>query len=148
VLTWWPSLLFVTVMIGSLAASAAQTLPDAKTLAEAVAKRYPQPIRVAAIIDRTVLWPVASRSVAGRVRGVACQADGTIVAIVDYGGVLGFFTHPIAIPINGMALLGQYMEIMSFTPEQVKHFATFDAGSATALHPDRVINVALASPAH
>ena len=136
------------LLIGCGAAFAQQAKPPGMSLAEAAAKRYPQPVSVGALLHRQVLRPVESQTTLGRVDGVVKQADGTIDVVVNYGGLFGLFTRPIAVPVDAMVLLGQDMEIVDFTPEQLRHFETFDGAGATKLPPDSTIKVGLARPSH
>jgi hypothetical protein len=123
-------------------------LPDAGDLAQAAAKRFPQPVRVGDLIHRLVLEPLESQPILGRVHAVVRQGDGTIAVVIDYGGFYGWFTRPIAVPLNGMAVLGQFMEVMEYEPEQLRKFPTFSPAGTTPLPPDAVIRVPLAKPAH
>jgi len=126
------------------------------SLAEAAARRFPQPVRVGDLLMRQVLQPLPSQPTLGWVRNVVKRSDGTIDVVVDYGGVLGplgrpaanLLTRPIAVPVDAMVLLGQYVEIVDFTPDQLKRFKTFDGAGATPLPPDSIIRVGLARPSH
>ena len=129
-------------------AQAQQPAPSGMSLAEAAAKRFPQPVRVGDLIRRRVLQPVASQITLGWVRDVVKQPDGTIDVVVDYGGLLGFFAHPIAVPVDGMTLLGSDMEIVDFTPRQLSGFPTYHSDGAIPLPRDDTIRVGLARPSH
>ena len=122
--------------------------PTGMSLANSAAMRFPQPVRVGDLLDRDVLEPVESQTVLGTVRGVVRDGNGTVEVVVDYGGFLGFGTRPIAVPVDGMVLLGQDMEVVAFTPEQLRQFPTFSASDATAVPADTVIKVGLAKPSH
>ena len=136
-------------------AMAQQPAPPGMSLADAAAKRFPQPVRVGTLIGRTVLEPLESQPVLGYVRQIVRLGDGTIEAVVAYGGLLGRFggvlgigSRPIAVPIDAMALAGQYMEIVDFKPSQLRSFPTFGGDGATSIAPDAVIRVGLARPSH
>ncbi len=132
-----------------LAYAQTDDLPNAGDLAEATAKRFPQPVRVGDLLHRRVLEPVESQPTLGRVRAVVKESDGTIAVIIDYyEGFLGLHTRPIAVPVNGMVLLGQFMEVMDFEPDQLRKFPTFHPAGTKPLGPDAVIKVGLAKPAH
>jgi hypothetical protein len=135
-------------MTGPIHARAQQPAPPGMTLQEAAARRFPQPVRLGDLLGRQVLQPLESQPILGRVHAVVKQPDGTIDVIVDYGGLFGWFSHPIAVPVDAMALLGQYMEILDFTPAQLNQFKTFDDSLATPLPPDSIIRVGLARPSH
>ena len=142
---------WLIVLVLSLAftgAEAQQPAPTGMSLAEAAARRFPQPVRVGDLLRRRVLRPVESQPTLGWVRDVVRQSDGSIDVVVDYGGVFGLFSRPIAVPVDAMVLLGQYMEIVDFTPEQLRQFKTFEASGAMPLQPDSIIKVGLARPSH
>jgi hypothetical protein len=136
------------LLIAASAAHAQQPKPAGMTLAEAAERRFPQPVRVADLVGRRVLQPLESQPTLGWVRTVVKQPDGTTDVIVDYGGHFGFFSRPIAVPVDAMALLGQYIEVLDFTPQQLNQFKTFDSGDAAPLPPDDTIRVGLARPSH
>ena len=110
--------------------------------------RFPQPVRVGDLLNRDVLRPVESQQILGHVRSVVRASDGSIDIIVNYGGFLGFGARPIAVPVDGMVLLGQDMEIVAFTPQQLAKFPTFDAAGTSPVPPDTMISVGLAKPSH
>jgi hypothetical protein len=148
---WFPFAFCVVLglLMGCWQAQAQQPAPKtAATLAQDAAKRFPQPVRVGDLLGRTVLQPLESQPVLGRVHAVIRQADGSLDVVVDYGGLFGFFRRPIAVPLDAMALLGQYMEITGFTPDELSRFATFADPQSTPLPPDSTIRVALAKPPH
>jgi len=145
----WPIVVaMLAVLAMPLAAVAQQPAPAGMTLAEAAARRFPQPIRVGDLLNRRVLQPLESQPTLGWVRAVVRKPDGTIAVVIAYGGVFGFFAHPIAVPVDGMALLGPYMEVLDFAPAKLATFPTFDGSGATPLPPDSIIRVGLAKPSH
>jgi hypothetical protein len=123
--------------------------PPGTNLAESAAMRFPQPVRVGDLLGRDVLRPVESQDVLGRVRRLVRDRNGQIMVVVDFGGFfLGFGSRPIAVPVDAMVLLGQDMEIVAFTPEQLRQFPTFSPSGATDLADDTIIKVGLAKPSH
>ena len=110
--------------------------------------RFPQPVRVGDLLGREVLRPVESQDVLGRVRRLVRNRDGNIMVVVDFGGLLGFGTRPIAVPVDAMVLLGQDMEIVAFTPDQLRRFPTFSPSGTTDVANDMIIKVGLAKPSH
>ncbi len=120
---------------------------DDESLAEKAAERFPQPVPAGTLLRRTVLEPLESQPVLGHVAGVVRAGDGTIDVVVDYGGFLGFGARPIAVPIDAMTLLGEDMEIVDFTPAQLRTFPTFE-GAGTPLPPDQIVHVGLSRPSH
>ena len=140
---------FVIIMvIAAPVAWAQQPKPPGMSPTEAAARRFPQPVRVGDLLQRQVLQPVESQNTLGWVKTVIKRDDGAVEIVVDYGGVRGFFTRPIVVPVEAMVLLGQYMEIVDFTPAQLKEFKTFDAAGTAPLPPDSIIDIGLARPSH
>lgn len=136
------------LLVGAAAAQAQLPAPPGMSLAEAAAKRFPQPVRVGDLLGRQVLRPIESQPTLGWVQSVVRRADGTIDVVVDYGGWFRFLNRPIAVPADAMALLGQYLEIVDFTPKQLDQFKTFDGAGTSPLPPDSIIRVGLARPSH
>ncbi len=122
--------------------------PSGMSLAASTAMRFPQPVRVGDLLGREVLRPVESQDVLGRVRDIVRAGNGEIMVVVDFGGFLGFGRRPIAVPVNAMVLVGDVMEIVAFTPEQLRGFPTFSPAGSIAVGPDTVIEVGLAKPSH
>ena len=122
--------------------------PPGMTLAASAAMRFPQPVRVGDLIHRDVIEPVESQNRLGTVRQVVRGHDGTVAMVINYGGFLGFATRPIAVPIDAMVLLGQDMEVVAYTPRQLKPFPTFAADGTTPVPPDTILKVGLAKPSH
>ena len=122
--------------------------PPGMSLAESAAMRFPQPVRVGDLLGREILRPVESQDILGRVRGLVRDRDGRIVVVMDFGGFLGFGARPIAVPVDAMVLVGQDMEIVAFTPEQLRQFPTFSPAGTTEVANDTIIKVGLAKPSH
>ena len=122
--------------------------PPGMSLAESTAMRFPQPVRVGDLLGREVLRPVESQDVLGRVRRLVRDRDGRIMVVVDVGGFLGFGTRPIAVPVDAMVLVGQDMEIVAFTPDQLRQFPTYSPSGTTDVADDTIIKVGLAKPSH
>ena len=135
------------LLAGCVSALADDDDDDADKSAEAVA-RFPQPVAVGWMIGRTVLEPVESQPVLGHVSGVVKAADGVTKIIVDYGGFFGFGARPIAVPLGAVALVGQYVEIVDYKPDQLRRFPTFATSGGTPLPAEAVIKVGLARPSH
>jgi hypothetical protein len=122
--------------------------PPGMSLAESAAMRFPQPVRVGDLLGRQVLRPVESQDVLGRVRRVVRDDNGQIMIVVDFGGFLGFASRPIAVPVDAMVLVGQDMEIVAFSPQQLRQFPTFSSSGTTEVADDTIIKVGLAKPSH
>jgi hypothetical protein len=122
--------------------------PPGMSLAASTAMRFPQPVRVGDLIGREVLRPVESQDVLGRVRRLVRDRNDQVMVVVDFGGFLGFGARPIAVPIDAMVLLGQDMEIVAYTPRQLREFPTLSASDSSDIASDTIIKVGLAKPSH
>ena len=141
-------LVLAILLIAGTTVYAQNPAPPGMSLAEAAARRFPQPVLVESLLQREVLQPLESQPVLGSVRDIVRRADGGINVVVNYGGKFGFFTRPIAVPVDAMVLVGQYMEIVDFTPDQLRQFKTYDKAGTTSVPPDSMIRVGLARPSH
>jgi hypothetical protein len=139
------AMVFLAVLI---VAGVARAEPDAGALAAAAARRFPQPVRVGDLLHRDVLQPVESQNVLGSVRAVVRNSTGQVVVVVNFGGILGFGARPIAVPVDAMVLVGDVMEIVAYTPKELRAFPMFSGAGTVALGPDAVIRVGLAKPSH
>jgi hypothetical protein len=63
------------------------------------------------------------------------------MVVIDLGGFSGFGSRPIAVPLDAMVLLGQDMEVVSFTPEELRRFPTFSPSGTTPVADDAIIKV-------
>jgi hypothetical protein len=122
--------------------------PPGMSLAASAAMRFPQPVRVGDLLGRDIIAPVESQDVLGRVRRLVRDGNGQIMVVVDFGGFLGVGSRPVAVPVDAMALVGQDMEIVAFTQEQVRQFPTFSSSGTTDVADDTIIKVGLAKPSH
>ena len=122
--------------------------PPGMSLAQSAAMRFPQPVRVGDLLGRDVLRPVESQDVLGHVREVVRDSQGQILVVIDFGGFFGFRSRPLAVPVDAMVLLGQDMEVVAFTPNQLGHFPVFLSSGTTRVPDDAVIKVGLAKPSH
>ena len=133
----------------TMATSSAQDpAPHGMDLATAASRRFPQPISAGSLIGRTVLQPVESKTVLGRVEQVVRAQDGQVQLVVAYGGWLGVGARPIAVPADAMALLGRDLEILDFTPKQLDGFPAYDASASDLVPSSVTIHIGLARPSH
>ncbi len=127
---------------------AQQSAPPGADLADFAARRHPQPVRIGDLIGRRVLQPVESRTVLGRVVEVVRLDDGSRRIIMRYDSWFGFGGRLIAVPVDAMVLLGDELEILDLTPEQLDRLPTYQGATGSALHADGVILMGLAHPSH
>ena len=112
------------------------------------ARRFPQPIAAGALVGRTVLQPQESQPVLGTVKAIVQGQDGMVEAVLRFGGLLGIGGRLIAVPLEAMTLLGEQMEVVDFTPQQLDRFPSFDLASAENVPPQTVLHVGLSKPSH
>lgn len=122
--------------------------PPGMSLAESMAMRFPQPVRVGDLLHRLVLRPVESQDILGRVHAILRNDQGQIVVILNIGGVYGYGGRLIAVPVDAMVLLGQDMEVVAYTPAQLAQFPTFVSQDAQPVPDDTTIKIGLAKPSH
>lgn len=129
-------------------AATSSDLPTRSILAERAARRFPQPVRVGDLIDRTVLQPVAAQHVLGRVDAVTRDESGGVAVIVRFGGWFGFGARRIAVPVEAVALLGEHVAVMDFTPQQLGDFPTVSLSRFQVIDSRETIRVGLTKPFH
>ncbi len=95
-----------------------------------------------------MIQPVESQNFLGTVQQIVRGSDGTLVAVINLGGFLGFGSRPVSVPVNALVLVGQVVEVDAFTPSQLRQLPTFAPGTAVPLAPDTVIKMGLAKPSH
>ncbi len=139
------SLLSVLALLAILPAAAPPSQAD---LAAQAASRFPQPVRVGDLLHRAVLKPLENQDLIGRVEHVVRGPDGVIRVIMSFGGLLGLGTHPIAVPVDAMVLVGQVMEVVGLTPQQLRALPAYQGGDGVELPDDAMIKVGLAKPSH
>ncbi len=110
--------------------------------------RFPQPVRVGDLLQRLVLRPVESQNILGRVRAVVRDSKGEIMVAMNFGGFYGYGGRLIAVPIDAMVLLGKDMEVVAYTPKQLRSFPTFVPRGTTEVSNGTVLRVGLAKPSH
>ena len=117
--------------------------PDAtpRTPEERMARRFPQPVRVGFLIGLPVL-DERSATVA-RVEQVVRSPEGRVRLIVRHGGVLGYGTRPVALPVEVVAMLGAHVAAVDMPGAEMARLPDWSRGNEEALPPDTVIRVAL-----
>lgn len=134
------------------AAWAQHTAPTAPAaapeLSERARQRYPQPVRAGDLLRRQLLQPIEAQPVLGRVAALRRSTDGTVLVVVDAGGLLGIGTRPVAVPLRAVALLGEHVALMDVTPGQFRALPTFDPAGTTPVPPGETLRVGLTRPFH
>jgi hypothetical protein len=136
------------VLIGLVLAVPAWAQPKPRAAyAEKAARRFPQPVRVGDLIGRQVLEPKEREDVLGRVAAIRRAGDGGLDLIMRHGGVLGIGARLIAVPIEAVGLLGEYVAVLDLTPEELVLLPEAPE-QGQALGPDETIRVGLVRPFH
>ncbi|WP_237481448.1 hypothetical protein [Lichenibacterium dinghuense] len=130
-------------------------------MASRASGRFPQPVRVGALVGRELLAPYEWQPVLGRVAGVVRRGDGALDVVVHLDGRLGldwlglgwvdwwgFGSRRVSVPVDAVALLGEYVGLMDITSERLLALPDFAPASAVALTPDETIRVGLVAPFH
>jgi hypothetical protein len=109
---------------------------------ERMKRRYPQPIRVGALIGARVS-DNDSRTI-GYVRHVVRTPQGRIDLIVDYDGWFGWGTRPVAVPIAVLGVFGREVASLDMPRSDYASAPTWQSSSDTALPNDDTVRIALA----
>ena len=82
---------------------------DAAPRSPEAAARFPQPVRVGDLIGRQVLEDRPNQQVLGRIQAVSRDLEGGVRILVGRTGWLGRDAGQVAVPVESMALLGQFV---------------------------------------
>jgi hypothetical protein len=119
-------------------------------------RRFAQPVRVGDLEGRALLQPLESQPVLGHVLGAA-QHGGTeqgLVVRLDGGPVrpwlhwLGIGDRRVLVPLAGVALLGEHVALLGYTPQQLDALPDYKDDAAARIGADSMIHVALTGPFH
>jgi hypothetical protein len=108
-------------------------------------RRFPQPVSVGDLIGLPVLD--RSASTLGYVQQVVRGPAGQPMLIVSYSkwfGWLGWFTRPVAVPIEAIGIEGKQILSLDMPPSEYATAPTWQGQNATALPNDDTIRIALA----
>ena len=124
-------------------------------------RHFPQPVRVGALVGRELLAPYEWQPVLGRIAAVVRRGDGSLEVVVHLDGRLGlgwlglgwvdwggFGARRVSVPVDAVALLGEYVGLMDLTSERLRALPDFSPASTTAVGPDETIRVGLVAPFH
>ena len=118
---------------------------QSRTPEQRMARRYPQPVKVGALIGLPVLD--SRDSTYGHIRAVVRTPEGKIVLVVPYRAWLGWAPtdwgrRTVAVPLETVAILGRQVAALDFSPEDFAAAPSYVAGG-TVLPADETIRVAL-----
>jgi hypothetical protein len=114
-------------------------------MTDRMSRRFPQPVRVGDLIGLPVLD--ASASTLGYVQQVVRSTTGQTELIVSYSkwlGWFGWFTRPVAVPIEATGIEGKQIVSLDMPSGEYVNAPTWHGQSATALPDDDTIRIALA----
>jgi hypothetical protein len=121
--------------------------PAATAAAERAANQFPQPVRAGDLIGRKLIGPKESQPLLGHIEGVTRRADGTALLLVRTSSLLPWAGRVVAVPVDGVALLGEEVALLGLTSEQLAALPDA-AGSPTPIPPNDQIQVGLVKPFH
>lgn len=119
-------------------------------------RRFPQSVRVGDLVGRPLLQPLESQPVLGHVMGVAWTGDSELSVIVRLdGGIVRPWLHwfgvgnrKVLVPVAGIALLGEFVALIGYTPEQLDALQDYGGEPAGVVGANETIRVALVAPFH
>src|SRR5262245_6297341 len=116
-----------------------------RTPEERMALRYPQPVKVGALIGLPVLD--GRDSTYGYIRAVVRTSEGKIVLVVPYRAWLGWAPtdwgrRTVAVPLETVAILGRQVAALDFSPDDFEAAPSYVAGGSV-LPADETIRIAL-----
>ena len=100
---------------------------------ERMQKRFPHPVRVGFLVGLPVLD--YHDNTLGYVMRVVRKPDGKIELIVRHGGWfgwIGWWQRPVAIPVEFVAMLGQFVSTIDLDPADLHKAPTWASAAATA----------------
>jgi hypothetical protein len=109
---------------------------------ERMKRRFPQPIRVGALIGARV-GDNDSRTI-GYIRQVVRTADGRIDVVVDCCGWFGFGARPVAVPLAVLGALGQEVVSLDMPRNDYVSLPTWQSAGGSALGDNDTVQIALA----
>jgi hypothetical protein len=125
-------------------ASDAAQPPKDDSPAARMARRWPQPVKVGALVGLPMLDD--DDRTLGFVEQVVRDPRGNIKLIVAYNrafGWFGWFTRPVAVPIEVVAIFGRQIGSIDMEPAEYQAAPTWVEGVDTRLGRDESIRIAL-----
>ncbi len=125
-----------------VAARAEEEKPPELTPEQKMARRHPQPVRVGDLIGRAIVDDATSTI--GRVQAVVQASDGKIRLVTPYGGLLGFGSRLVAVPVEVVALLGHLVAAVDMDRAAFEKAPSwYGSDSERTLGRDEVIRIGL-----
>lgn len=108
---------------------------------EKMAKRFPQPVRISYLVGLPMLDE--SNATLGHVQSVLRTYDGKIRLVIDYGGLFGFGSRMIAVPVEVCAMLGRQVAALDMPRAEFEVAPTWYGSGNDAVGPEETIQVAI-----
>jgi hypothetical protein len=118
-----------------------ETLPQDEPLEAKMARRFPQKVKVADLIGLPVLDD--DDVTLGHVQQVVRSPQGKIKLIVTYSRWFGWFGHPVAVPVEAVAIFGKQLASLEMPPAEYEKAPTWMAGTDRPLPESEIIRIAL-----
>lgn len=116
--------------------------PPDLTPEQRMARRFPQPVRVGFLVGLPMIDE--DSSTIGRVRAVVRTPEGKIRLVVPYGGLFGVGARLVAVPVEVVTMLGQWVAASDMPRAEFAVAPTWtDMRGDTVLGPDESIRVGL-----
>jgi hypothetical protein len=119
----------------------AQTTEPQLTAEQRMQARYPQPVRVGDLIGLPLLDDQARTL--GYVREVVRTDESKIQLIVDYDGVFGWHSRPIAVALEVVGIAGRQISSLDMPRNEYASAPTWQGKGAQILPADATIRIAL-----
>jgi hypothetical protein len=128
---------------GSPAESAnhSETLPQDEPLEANMARRFPQKVKVGDLIGLPVVDD--DDVTLGHVLQVVRSPQGKIKLIVTYSRWFGWFGHPVAVPIEAVAIFGKQIASLEMSPADYEKAPIWAVGTDRPLPESEIIRIAL-----
>lgn len=118
-----------------------ETLSQDEPAEAKMARRFPQEVKVADLIGLPVLDD--DDVTLGHVQQVVRSPQGKIKLIVTYSRWFGWFGHPVAVPIEAVAIFGKQLASLEMPPAEYEKAPTWMAGADRPLPESEIIRIAL-----
>lgn len=114
---------------------------DGATPQERMNRRFPQKVRVGDLIG----LPLQDHEdrILGHVQAVVRMPDGRIVLVMPYGGVLGFGSRPVGVPIETVAILARHLNVLDIPREDFPTLPTWTNAGSAPIPADETIRIAI-----
>ncbi len=127
----------LSVLMSSMANAQLAMTPE-----ERMQSRFPQPVRVGDLIGYPLLDDRARTL--GHIRAVVHTNNEKIELIVECGGLFGWGSRPVAVPIELVGIAGRHVSSLDMPDSEFAKVPTWRAADARPLPADAIIRIALA----